>query len=1265
MKRFLSIALCFVLAVTAFILPVSATTSASVVYLVNGNTYATVDGLNAGSIYAPDRMAENIPGGKYFAGWQNEKGEYILKDGLTLVSGENKLIAVFKDYPEKVDANISYSADFAAMPSFDENGENYLNYTDVYNGYAPKDYVSENGESFLKFHNHVTWSSFVYMQLVDDDGAAIQLKKNTKYFVTVTYKLPRMQGVGVLHAVAGLHLDNRDSITKTWQGISQRVGSLIETSDPSFDINNPAWVWTWTKNGHCEWYIEAASTQWHTAKFEFTTTDFNGFLPTAIVGTSLAAATDAGNGEFWIKNIEIKDENYTEPVTVNYYVNGALEESFEKKLGAAPYVPERLPKTDAPDGKYFAGWGDKDGNILENFSVSGTELNLYAVYKDYQTSFVMDMTDTYTAGNTVKYASFVANDAKGEYSGVIDRGGWSYRGFESEGAAFYATASWGQGGSFLLNDKDGNAFLAEPNTAYKITVEYKVADIVTADEVPAFADGTSYSGGSVSISVGIGMPINVRNDLQNKNFNSKSETTTYKAVTDWITEEYVIETGDLVGEAAVVGINISCTGVPPLRTATGISHADPGDKSYGLNKIIVRKVTVEKNPTVTFADKDGNVLAIKTYNFNEKIDFSNILNGNDILYADGTGYTAKEISWYADKELTQKLDVNNTVAKAGDSVIYADITPLTEKKQGQVSFYGFEERKASISGYSLVSGFGSNVALKSSGTQTQINIAPNVFLDDKCAYSVEFYYKGSGILKLNETTVTLENANDWTKKSAVVYSLERVIKMTVESGNLTVDAFSVNNTVSMSGASILNQENETLINKQAIRIYASYYADEEIAERGIIIVKGDAEKHITENSENAIVTSKTDNFDICWKQEDGEITFSNYITDFDLSDTRYLTVRAYIVTADGNKFYSTQTSYSVADIKEIYTLNEKNTTYSFADKDVLDLVKINGAYETLSGGVTLDWTASTVVVSAYCVGEMEFIIHVPGAMDNQTYAVYVDGERLPGFYELELLSKTLQTGLLKVNVGNKPKVHTVEIVRRAEVTFGISEAVSVNLNGELVDTAENDLLIEFIGDSITCGIGNIDNMGNARSCDGSNAYAFLTAKKLGVDWRIRSRSGIGFQYGSGGGNQIEYSWDKTYHIQNAWRSSKTAYVNNREADIVCIYLGTNDNWGWPKQTGKTLAEDADKVVAEMKEMISIVKNYNPNAKIVWINGGMTTAYAPYSTRTIEELGGEAAGYYIATLPENMTGGGAGHPTVAQHHTMSDALYNFFIEKDLA
>ena len=293
MKRFMSLALCIVLAVTAFILPVSATASASVVYVVNGNNFATVGGLNAGSVYAPDRMAENIPDGKYFAGWQNENGEYILKDGITLKSGENKLIAVFKDYAEKINADLSYSAVYAALPSFDANGENYLNYTDQYNNYAGKDYVTENGETYLKFHNHSSWGALVYMQLVDEDGAVIQLKKNTKYYVTVTYKIPNFTAKRYIHAVAGLALKSRDSIGDTWQGMSQRVGSLIETSDTSVDIATPSWVWTWTKNGHCEWYITAGSSEWQTAKYEFTTGDFGGFLPTAIVGANLSAATSA------------------------------------------------------------------------------------------------------------------------------------------------------------------------------------------------------------------------------------------------------------------------------------------------------------------------------------------------------------------------------------------------------------------------------------------------------------------------------------------------------------------------------------------------------------------------------------------------------------------------------------------------------------------------------------------------------------------------------------------------------------------------------------------------------------------------------------------------------------------------------------------------------------------------------------------------------------------------------------------------------------
>lgn len=1261
MKRIVCLLLCIALVLTLGVVDAFAQNSASVVYYVTDTSVNTVTGLREGESFSPDYMPENVPDGKYFAGWTDANGNYILKDGIVVSSGENKLYASLKEYVGKENVYLNPQSSIA-MPSFDINGENYLNYTDTDNGYAYREFVSENGEEFMRVYNSQGWISRIFMQLSDKDGAAYQLKQNTKYYITVTYKVPKYVRAVDIAVISGINLKDRASLSNAYNGVAQTVGYLSETTDTS--LTQGSWTWVWHGNGHSQWAVTAASSEWQTAKFSFTTGDFNGFLPTVSVGINMPEAQNGERSEFLIKNIEIRDENYKEPATVNYYIGDTLDCSLKVESTGAAYSPSRMPSK-IPDGKYFAGWADKDGVIVSGISLESGKADLYAVFKDYQNSLVMDMSNTYTNGSTINYPSFVANDIKGEFSATVDRAGWSYRGFGENGVSFYSTASWGMSGGFLVNDKEGNAFVAQENSSYKITVEYKVEDIVTKEEVAAYPDGSTYIGGYVTVGVGIGIEPTQRRDLADKKFLLSSVEKTYKETTDWITESYVIETKDLSGYLPVVGVSVTSIGVPVKVGADGkLSHSDPADISYGLNKVVVRKITVEKNPTAVFADKDGNVITTKSYVSGEKIDFSAIAPCfKDIIFENGTGYTVKEAVWYSDKALQTKVDIDNTVVNSGEYTFYADITPVTAKKYGQVSFYGFEDRNGAPEGYIWSEGYYSNKAVTSTSLSKYINIAPNVLLDDDTVYSLNFFYKGQGILDINGKSVTLSEAEEYTLFTTDVYSLDRKLVLAVVDGNVTLDSISVNEVIKLSGASVLTDDAQSIEDAQAIRVYASHFNDEAVIERGFIVYGGKVDGQLTEKTNKAITTSKTVKFDECWEKTDTLLTFSNYIKDLEIADKRIITVRAYVKTNDGNKYYSKQLSYSVDNIKISNELVNYRTEYSFGDNSVLEKIKVQGAYEKLPSGITLDWTAATVVVNAYCVGEVNFKLHIPANIKDHTYTVLVDGNRLAGYYEPKADDLSMQIYSVSIDVGNIPAVHTIELARRAEAYHGISEVLSVTLNGELVKAENNNTLIEFIGDSITCGMGNIDNSGTALGNDGTQTYAFFASRKAGVDYRMRSRSGSGFNYSSGGEIGAKYSWDTNYKIQSAWRSVDNPYVCEREADVVCIYLGTNDLNGWLKVTGNTLQEDADKVVAEMKELISIVKSYNKNAKIVWISGGITAEYANLSERTIAELGGEENGYYTVTLPKGDSGGG-GHPTVAEQIKMGEALYEFLIEKNL-
>ena len=67
-------------------------------------------------------------------------------------------------------------------------------------------------------------------------------------------------------------------------------------------------------------------------------------------------------------------------------------------------------------------------------------------------------------------------------------------------------------------------------------------------------------------------------------------------------------------------------------------------------------------------------------------------------------------------------------------------------------------------------------------------------------------------------------------------------------------------------------------------------------------------------------------------------------------------------------------------------------------------------------------------------------------------------------------------------------------MRLEYVKDGQAELHSVDFAGTLEAWSENRKLIEFVGDSITCGYGSVSNDDKK---DGSRTFAYLTAEELG------------------------------------------------------------------------------------------------------------------------------------------------------------------------
>jgi len=586
------------------------------------------------------------------------------------------------------------------------------------------------------------------------------------------------------------------------------------------------------------------------------------------------------------------------------------------------------------------------------------------------------------------------------------------------------------------------------------------------------------------------------------------------------------------------------------------------------------------------------------------------------------------------------------------------------------------------------------------------DIGNGVFLKDNTSYRLTFMYKAEGqsdkdltfsfvnAKNINEfAEVTDENTvtikaddvkNDWNLVSIDLtadfidetYCIPAIIinaNVNDTARSVYMDAFSVCKAVETKGVSVLKDDAAQIAGKQAMRFYFSYNADSngkilfsgntfDVLARGILIAAGNSDEALVRENSKIIKNEKTENLDNCWNYENGVLTFSVYTTDFGIKDDRTVKARGYVVLDDGSVHYSDILTFCIDDVVGYNNLEALRKDYSLNDSAVMEKARLMGANEKHSAGYTFDWNGSALVLNAKAVGDITVYLEAGTNLEIHKFTLYIDGKCITDQLEPELITK----GKYKVtfNVGNYPTLKDIRFIRQREACEGGAAVITgFNMAGELYKSEEAELLIEYIGDSITSGIGvhrtpdewDGDGTANGWAADGTNSYAFLSAMNMGVDWRIRSRSGIGAYINSGGGKGVNCDWYNSYILENSWRSTTTPYSEPRQADVVVIYLGTNDNWGF-----KTIDSEAEtaELADGMKALIERVKSYNPDAKIVWVSGGMTDKYRESASRAINSFGGSQNGYFLCDVPLNMSAGQNGHPDAAQQRIIAKALEDF-------
>ena len=154
--------------------------------------------------------------------------------------------------------------------------------------------------------------------------------------------------------------------------------------------------------------------------------------------------------------------------------------------------------------------------------------------------------------------------------------------------------------------------------------------------------------------------------------------------------------------------------------------------------------------------------------------------------------------------------------------------------------------------------------------------------------------------------------------------------------------------------------------------------------------------------------------------------------------------------------------------------------------------------------------------------------------------------------------------------------------------------------------------IEFIGNSITCAYGNEaigpQNHFSYETENHYNSYAQITARTLNAQAYIVARSGIGVYRHYNGpktgtpstsmATQYPYT---IYATDASLREPGTLEAeqwdfNRFQPDVICINLGTNDL--------STHNYDAGRLKKAYIELLSQIRGYNKDAKIVLLSGSM-------------------------------------------------------------
>ena len=237
-------------------------------------------------------------------------------------------------------------------------------------------------------------------------------------------------------------------------------------------------------------------------------------------------------------------------------------------------------------------------------------------------------------------------------------------------------------------------------------------------------------------------------------------------------------------------------------------------------------------------------------------------------------------------------------------------------------------------------------------------------------------------------------------------------------------------------------------------------------------------------------------------------------------------------------------------------------------------------------------------------------------------------------------------------------VNKISLIKSTEAHTGHFQLKSLKISGELKGKTTLKKKILFIGDSITCGYGNLSashrESFKIETEDVYYTYGFVAARKMGWEFNSVAWSGKGMLRNYGKGDDEKRYKDTLPKIFSRALPHKPNVkwdFSKNTPDMICINLGTNDN------AGGNLSKE--KYIAAYKEFLKRLQTYYPGKPIVNLVGPLyNTKQYQYMAEWIGEATKEFKNTHIIKLPKGRGKedlGAAWHPNKAHHIRMGEFL----------